>query len=100
MNRSCAVPPTRNHVSSASGWLGTSRPRRAGVRRRRSEMMSGNVMLVLILSVVGPEERRIVGSLQPPADHAGRERMQPPGPDNDDSGCTEIDTALVVGEMI
>ena len=32
VNSTCAGPPTRNQVSSASGWLARSRPRRPGIR--------------------------------------------------------------------
>ena len=31
MNNTCAGPPTRNQVSSASDWFGRSRPRNAGI---------------------------------------------------------------------
>src|SRR6476659_7263718 len=44
MNNTCAGPPTRNQVSSASDWFGMSRPRRLGMRAFRSGTRSGKVM--------------------------------------------------------
>src|SRR5262249_44230270 len=44
MNRTCAGPPTRNQVSSASDWFAISRPRSAGMRALRSATRSGNIM--------------------------------------------------------
>src|SRR5215470_9673487 len=43
-NRSCAGPPTRNHVNSASGWLGTSRPRNCDICALRAGKISGKVI--------------------------------------------------------
>ena len=44
MNKSCAGPPTRNQVSSASDWLARSRPRSYGIFVFRSGAMSGKLM--------------------------------------------------------
>ncbi len=44
MNKTCAGPPTRNQVSSASDWFASSRPRSAGICAFRSETMSGKLM--------------------------------------------------------
>src|SRR5262245_58174010 len=44
MNNTCAGPPTRNHVSGASGSFAMSRPRSAGILAFRSGMMSGKLI--------------------------------------------------------
>ena len=43
MNSTCAGPPTRNQVSSASDWFGSSRPRSSGTFVLRSGTMSANI---------------------------------------------------------
>src|ERR1700691_5827086 len=44
MNKTCAGPPTRNQVSSASDWFANNRPRSAGILAFRSATMSGKLM--------------------------------------------------------
>src|SRR6266511_6153422 len=44
MNSTCAGPPTRNQVSSASGWFASRRPRSSGIYAFNSETISGKVM--------------------------------------------------------
>src|SRR5258707_5435438 len=47
MNRTCAGPPTRNQVSSASDWFAINRPRSVGMRALRSATRSGKIMAML-----------------------------------------------------
>src|SRR5215467_10666692 len=44
MNRTCAGPPTRNQVSSASDWLASSRPRSSGIFDFKSGAISTKVI--------------------------------------------------------
>src|SRR5215208_5385 len=44
MNKTCAGPPTRNQVSSASDWFAISRPRSCGILDLRSAVMSGKLI--------------------------------------------------------
>src|ERR1700722_4825968 len=44
VNSTCAGPPTRNQVNSASDWFASSRPRNSGITALRSGAMSGKVM--------------------------------------------------------
>src|SRR5262249_9335334 len=45
MNSTCAGPPTRNQVSSASDWFGKRRPRSCGICARSAGVRSGKVMV-------------------------------------------------------
>ena len=45
MNKSCAGPPTRNQVSSASDWFARSRPRSSGIFDFRAGTRSGKLTL-------------------------------------------------------
>src|SRR5499427_7698064 len=47
MYRTCAGPPTRNQVSSASDWFAIKRPRSAGMRALSSATRSGKIMAML-----------------------------------------------------
>src|SRR5215204_3093078 len=48
MNNTCAGPPTRNQVSSASDWFGISRPRSCGILDLRSVVILGKVISVAL----------------------------------------------------
>jgi hypothetical protein len=43
VNRICAGPPTRNHVSGASDSFASNRPRRSGIATFRSALISGKL---------------------------------------------------------
>src|SRR5690349_10264103 len=71
MNSTCAGPPTRNQVSSASDWLASNRPRNAGIADLSAAVMSGKLMRARIASS-GP--RQFTGQrVGPLGDRSGAE---------------------------
>src|SRR6516164_9965688 len=75
MNRTCAGPPTRNQVSSASDWFAISRPRSADMRALRSAMRSGKIMAMQARRASWPGSSRH----RPQCGELARQRIGPLG---------------------
>src|SRR5947209_7896818 len=75
MNRTCAGPPTRNQVSSASDWFAIKRPRSVGMRPLSSATRSGDIMATRAQRAYWPRSSRH----RPQRGELARQRIGPLG---------------------